>query len=360
MAKSIHNSLVMFVVVLVNLHSLFHYDSRVHAVEVTADSPCSNFCINSPGLNISDIASSQTFSGDLSCLDSDYNGDNSTAIGRKFRSCVSCEQTSKAVDTIYEENDVYWFLFNLKSTVVWCVQGFFESEQNPNTTLANTQCNSACDTIGNALEDRLKQTNESLQYNYCTSNNGAFMSGVDKCTNCLVAIDNLKILGNFLSALKSACQQKPALSSTISLSTNVFSITGATSSPSISTPTSSSTNSASSIPTAISSSSISGGAIAGIAVGTVAGLAILATVVYLLLRRRKKSGQGQGKMGELDGTQSQVPGYRQGKEYKQHAPGHGSGNGYGVLQQHSAYGYNQPSEMGAERPLAELPVEPRV
>ena len=80
-------------------------------VEVTPDSPCSNFCINRPGLNISDIASSNTFSGDLSCLDIDYNGENSTAIGRKFRSCVSCEQSSNTFDANEDnENDVYWFL----------------------------------------------------------------------------------------------------------------------------------------------------------------------------------------------------------------------------------------------------------
>lgn len=201
--------LVCYIFVLFTIIALF--DGRVRAIEVTADSQCSNFCINSPGLNVSDIASSQTFSGDLSCLDSDYDGTNETAIGRKFRTCVSCEQNSTAVDTVNEENDVYWFLcrlihfaaaakltvpVNIKSTVAWCVQGFFQDEQNPNATLANSECHAACDPIGNAIEDRLKETNETLQYNYCESNNGAFMSGVDDCSKCLYGVDNVKILGN--------------------------------------------------------------------------------------------------------------------------------------------------------------------
>ena len=201
--------LVCYIFVLFTIVALF--DGRVRAIEVTADSQCSNFCINSPGRNVSDIASSQTFSGDLSCLDSDYNGTNGTAIGRKFRTCVSCEQNSTAVDTVNEENDVYWFLcmsnpfaaaaeltvlVNIKSTVAWCVHGFFEDEQNPNATLANSECHAACDPIGNAIEDRLKETNETLQYNYCESNNGAFMSGVDDCSKCLYGVDNVKILGN--------------------------------------------------------------------------------------------------------------------------------------------------------------------
>jgi hypothetical protein len=90
--------------------------------------------------------------------------------------CVTCEQTSDAtaegVEGEGEENDVYWFLFNLKSTVAWCVSGFFETQQNPSTTLANSLCAGSCDPISAAINDRLLQTNESLQYNYCESNSG--------------------------------------------------------------------------------------------------------------------------------------------------------------------------------------------
>jgi len=88
---------------------------RVAALEVTAGSPCSTFCIDRQSANVSDPVSSSTFSRDLSCLDSSYNGQNSTAVGRKFRMCVSCEQTSTATGPGPEgqnsrENDVYWFL----------------------------------------------------------------------------------------------------------------------------------------------------------------------------------------------------------------------------------------------------------
>jgi hypothetical protein len=90
--------------------------------------------------------------------------------------CITCEQTSDAtaagVEGQGDENDVYWFLFNLKSTVAWCVSGFFQAQQNPSTTLANSLCAASCDPISAAINDRLLQTNESLQYNYCESDNG--------------------------------------------------------------------------------------------------------------------------------------------------------------------------------------------
>ncbi|KAF2176301.1 hypothetical protein K469DRAFT_700225 [Zopfia rhizophila CBS 207.26] len=334
---------------------------RAGAVEVTADSPCSNVCINRPGLNVSDIGSSQTFSGDLSCLDSDYNGDDSTAIGRKFRSCVSCEQTSEAVDRVENENDVYWFLFNLKSTVVWCVHGFFEAEQNPNSTLANSDCNSACDPIGTALLDRLKQTNQSLQYNYCTSDNSAFTKGVNKCTDCLYGVDNLKILGNFLTALKAACDQKPPVGETISLKSNVFSAPTPTpsslSSLSVSasvsasvSKTAESTNpvvnpTSSNLPNNLSSpsSSLSGGAIAGIAIGAVAGIALIGAGIFILLRRRER---GADKGIELDGNHVHTAGVGA-QEYRQALGAKG--------QAAEIYGYSQPAEMPATRAPVELP-----
>ncbi|KAF2107515.1 hypothetical protein BDV96DRAFT_693284 [Lophiotrema nucula] len=260
------------------------------AVEVTPDSPCSNFCINRPGLNVSDYASSQTFSGDLSCLDSDYMGENSTAIGRKFRSCVSCEQTSNTVDVnASNENDVYWFLFNLKSTIGWCVNGFFETEQNPNVTLANTECSSSCDGISKAILDQLRHTNQTLQYNYCEADNAGFLSGVDECKACLNGVENLRIMGNFLDALVAACHQRPALGATISLATNVFSTTLPTQS-SVSTATSepASTNS-NSMSSSDSPTSMPGSVIGGIVVGAIAGLVLIVLLIFIVLRRRRRS-----------------------------------------------------------------------
>lgn len=103
--------IVHLLITLLTLLSLFHTAS---ALEVTPSSPCSNFCIDRSSADPSDALSSATFTKDLSCLDSDYNGDNSTAIGRKFRTCVACEQTSgaraKGLEGEGNENDVYWFL----------------------------------------------------------------------------------------------------------------------------------------------------------------------------------------------------------------------------------------------------------
>ncbi|KAF2796296.1 hypothetical protein K505DRAFT_323394 [Melanomma pulvis-pyrius CBS 109.77] len=273
------------------------------AIEVTVDSPCSTFCIDSPSANASDPISSATFSRDLSCLDTDYNGDNSTAVGRKFRTCVVCEQTSsatgKGVEGEGNENDVYWFLFNMKSTIAWCVHGFFGTEQNPNTTLANSLCASDCDPISTALEDRLLQTNETLQYNYCTSDSGAFTKGVDTCAKCLNGVDNLRIMGNFLSALKSACAEKPRPGTTLSLSTTVFNIPTPTPTPS-STPSSSASSSPLPSTTASAApSSLSSGAKAGIAIAVIGGLALLGAAAFFILRRRRKVTMAQGY--ELDG-----------------------------------------------------------
>jgi hypothetical protein len=80
------------------------------AVEVTANSPCSQSCIDSPFLNISDIASSHTTEKDVVCNDWEYTGETSTSVGQKFKACNNCEQYSPAIDTINSENDVYWFL----------------------------------------------------------------------------------------------------------------------------------------------------------------------------------------------------------------------------------------------------------
>ncbi|ORY17702.1 hypothetical protein BCR34DRAFT_555342 [Clohesyomyces aquaticus] len=109
----------------------------VHALEFTNGSPCEDLC-KSPKSSTGDI--SYTLSSELSCLDPGYAGGNSTTIGRKFKSCVSCEFTS-GMNNPTAENDLYWFLFNIKSTVVWCVQGFFGAEQNKAATLANSRCN---------------------------------------------------------------------------------------------------------------------------------------------------------------------------------------------------------------------------
>jgi len=70
------------------------------------------------------------------------------------------------------EANADYCVVNMKATIGWCVHGFLEKEQNPNTTLAMSSCAGSCDSISTAIADRLLQTNETLQYNYCTSDDG--------------------------------------------------------------------------------------------------------------------------------------------------------------------------------------------
>ena len=84
----------------------------------------------------------------------------------------------------------------MKSTVSWCVNGFFDTEQNPNATLGSMTCGSACAPIASALDDQLKETNMSLLYQYCESDDRKFLTGADECRACLGRNEGLRILGN--------------------------------------------------------------------------------------------------------------------------------------------------------------------
>jgi len=75
------------------------------ALQVTPNSPCASVCLDEPTNNASDPNSSNTEGRDIVCQDSAYS---STAVGRKFDSCVSCLQNSTSSSS--GENDQGWFL----------------------------------------------------------------------------------------------------------------------------------------------------------------------------------------------------------------------------------------------------------
>jgi hypothetical protein len=227
--------------------------------------------LDQPNGNASDPFASSTQTTDLSCLDSDYN---STVKGRKFKSCVSCEAFSDRIDVPSEEDDLYWFLFNIKFTVDWCVFGY---PDNPNTTAAETACSNACGPIQPPLTDRLLKTNMSLTYQYCQNDysSGTFLGGVDACIACLSKMDGTVILGNFLSALKAGCQQQVPAGKTLSLAGDLFAVTpplSTTSSASGQSTATSSTTSANQ--TAHTSSSSSAGSHSGLSKGAATGIGI--------------------------------------------------------------------------------------
>lgn len=80
------------------------------ALEVTPNSPCSPFCMDRAANDPWQDGSSQTMSFDLICEDWEFEGPNSTVKGRKWKDCLECEETSKAIDAATRQNEVYWLL----------------------------------------------------------------------------------------------------------------------------------------------------------------------------------------------------------------------------------------------------------
>lgn len=88
----------------------------------------------------------------------------------------------------------------MKFSFDWCV---FAYPDNANLTAAGTACAETCKGPGStakaALIDRLLQTNATIQYQYCETENGAFSKVVDDCVNCLEKVPNSQIMVNCTS-----------------------------------------------------------------------------------------------------------------------------------------------------------------
>ena len=80
--------------------------SIVEALEVAPNSVCSPICDDQISGNVSDIYASATFTGDSVCQDWEITGSNSSAYGRKWKSCLTCESTSAHTDEASGESDV--------------------------------------------------------------------------------------------------------------------------------------------------------------------------------------------------------------------------------------------------------------
>ena len=82
----------------------------VEALEVAPNSVCSPICDDQISGNVSDIYASTTFTGDIVCQDWEIAGSNSSAYGRKWKSCLTCESMSTHTDDASGESDVEWLL----------------------------------------------------------------------------------------------------------------------------------------------------------------------------------------------------------------------------------------------------------
>lgn len=225
------------------------------ALQVTPNSPCATFCLDSEGGDVSDPNSSTTTTEDTTCYDSEYK---STSAGRKFQTCMSCLQDSTFSQGT--ENDQAWFLCkgvlfliralvssnalldNLRYTFDNCVFGF------PNTTgIPSSPCSTstACGSLESALtQGDLSPSNP--DYGYCDVDGGVMTSSsVTTCMSCVGASDDQGVLVNCklqypnptptfvdllmrtiaLVALKAGCDQRPAAGTVIGLSDTVFSET---------------------------------------------------------------------------------------------------------------------------------------
>ncbi|KAK5631150.1 hypothetical protein RRF57_006865 [Xylaria bambusicola] len=213
------------------------------ALQVTPDSPCASFCIDSEGDDVSDPNASTTTNKDITCYDSKYV---SSPAGQKFQRCISCLQDSTFSQG--EETDQLWFLcrrtlftYNLRYTFDNCIFGFPHAVGIPSTPCSTS---TACGALENALtQDGLNP--KSLDYSFCNVDGGVITSSsLEKCASCVGASEDQGFLVNCkfnymselcwlhilmhnvdLIALEAGCNQRPKAGTTIGLTDTVFAAT---------------------------------------------------------------------------------------------------------------------------------------
>ncbi|KAK4100101.1 hypothetical protein N658DRAFT_138929 [Parathielavia hyrcaniae] len=237
-------------------------------LQVTPNSPCSSVCRDSLDLDASDPNSSSTLNSDITCQDADY----SSAAGTKFKSCMTCLQTSTFSQG--SESDIKWFLYNLRYTAAYCLFGF------PNATdIPSTPCitETACGPLRDSLEHGILNPSDSTAYSYCSVGGGDLdLVHFEQCIPCVSVGSTADYLANFFVALEAGCRQQPAPGVRLGLNDSVFSdsqiiivdpttlVEDETSEPALST-----------------------SAIAGIAAGGVVLILVIAAVTFVCLRKRR-------------------------------------------------------------------------
>ncbi|KAI8633276.1 hypothetical protein F5Y19DRAFT_295210 [Xylariaceae sp. FL1651] len=236
------------------------------ALQVTPNSPCASFCIDSDGDDVSDPNSSTTTNKDITCYDSKYS---TSPAGQKFQRCISCLQDSTFAQG--SENDQLWFLYNLRYTFDNCIFGFPKATGIPSTPCSTS---TACGGLEVALTDGDLSPYD-LDYSYCDADGGAMAgSSVAKCMSCVGASGDLNYLANYLVALEAGCNQRPPAGTVIGLNDTVFSVTEISA---IDPATKSAKKDQSALPTT---------SIVGIVVGAI--VVILAVVGFFFVRHRKR------------------------------------------------------------------------
>ncbi|ORY71506.1 uncharacterized protein BCR38DRAFT_329370 [Pseudomassariella vexata] len=252
---------------LILLFALFR--QHIVALQVTPNSPCASFCLDSNDLDFSDPKSSNTENKDITCYDDEYK---TSPAGQKFQRCMSCLQDSTFAQG--SENDQSWFLYNLRYTFDYCVFGY------PNASgVASTPCSTstACGGLETALTSDNLDANGLAPYGYCAADGGAMKGpSVSKCVACVAALDGQDYLANFIIALDTGCQQQPMVGTVVGLNDTIFSTTTIAAAD----PTTSAA--ASSNQPVLSTSTI-----AGLVVGIIALVVSVGAVLFIRHRKRR-------------------------------------------------------------------------
>ncbi|KAL1604859.1 hypothetical protein SLS60_004399 [Paraconiothyrium brasiliense] len=291
----------------------------VSGLEVGINSPCAKKCLDDPNKGNPALGNnSLTFGRDVACIDAEYVGNNATKVAKKFADCQTCMQSSGWEDTGSGERDTTWFLFNNRMAADYCLFGQAAEEKNYeiSSTEPYKQCFSECNPIYAASDYRIKS--DPAKYDYCDSN-GNYTSNAQKCIKCLYDGKDLTILGNselqpkmdlfpnhvltphpVVATLTQMCNTKPGKN--INFDQDIYNTTQ------IKLPASSSHTTSTPLPSVSSTSSSSGlskGAIAGIVLGGLVAIAAVLAGILLVLRRARK--RRENKVIDMPGVGQSPP-----------------------------------------------------
>ncbi|KAK7912028.1 hypothetical protein PG985_014509 [Apiospora marii] len=186
------------------------------ALQVSPNSTCAALCLDQPEGNPLDPKASNTNYTDISCFDDEYS---SSAKGLKFKNCVDCLRDSKDVGG--GENDISWFLYNIRYAVDVCMYSFPGTTRNISSPC---DINYACAPLQKSLTSGNLDAVNGAQYDYCSADGGKFLSqSLGSCVQCLQSTTNQVYTSNFLIALEAGCKQKPKPGHLLGLSGSLFS-----------------------------------------------------------------------------------------------------------------------------------------
>ncbi|OAA61717.1 hypothetical protein SPI_04576 [Niveomyces insectorum RCEF 264] len=188
------------------------------AFRVTPGSTCAATCQDDVDAISRSPSTSATNASEIVCDNVDYW---STTTGSKYRDCINCLQNSTAVNG--SENDLAWYLYNLRYTVDVCL--FLDPISPPTSTSSSSPCASTsyCQPLRTALETGNLNGSNASEFAYCTADSGVFEgTALNDCIQCLQADAKQTYLANFLTALSAGCQQRPPAGDLLGLNGTLF------------------------------------------------------------------------------------------------------------------------------------------